>query len=59
MVIIDLSQLWFIDNKFGVSVRLQQCLLAPSKKLPSFAFQGVEPPPEEDEEVDIDVDDLN
>lgn len=58
MVIIDLSQLWFIDNKFGVSVRLQQCLLAPSKKLPSFAFQGVEPPPEEEEE-DIDVDDLN
>lgn len=59
MVIIDLSQIWFIDNKFGVSVRLQQCLLAPSKKLPSFAFQGVESPPEEDEEADIDVDDLN
>ena len=42
MTIIDVNQIWFIDNKFGVSVRLQQVLLAPSKKLPSFAFQDVE-----------------
>ena len=42
MTIIDLNQIWFIDNKFGISVRLQQVLLEPSKKLPAFAFQGVQ-----------------
>ena len=40
--IIDISQIWFIDNKFGVTVRLQQVLFEPTKQLPSFAFQGVE-----------------
>lgn len=50
MAIIDINQIWFIDNKFGVTVRLQQCLLEPSKKLPAFAFQGVGEPEEEDEE---------
>jgi hypothetical protein len=49
MAIIDINQIWFIDNKFGVTVRLQQCLLEPSKKLPAFAFQGVEEPEEEEE----------
>jgi len=52
MAIIDINQIWFIDNKFGVTVRLQQCLLEPSKKLPAFAFQGVEAETEEDEEVE-------
>jgi len=49
--IVEFNSIWFIDNKFGVSARLKQCLFEPSKKLPSFAFQGVE---EEvaDEEVD-------
>jgi len=50
MTIVDLSQIWFIDNKFGVSMRLQQVLLEPSKKLPSFAFQLTDE--EEQEEVD-------
>jgi hypothetical protein len=50
MAIIDINQIWFIDNKFGVTVRLQQCLLEPSKKLPAFAFQGVEADNEEGEE---------
>jgi hypothetical protein len=48
--IIDINQIWFIDNKFGVSMRLQQVLLEPSKKLPSFAFQLTGE--EEQEEVD-------
>ena len=48
LAIIDINQVWFIDNKFGVSVRLQQVLLEPSKRLPAFAFRGVEPPQEED-----------
>ena len=25
--IVDINQVWFIDNKFGVSIRLHQCLL--------------------------------
>jgi hypothetical protein len=57
MAIIDINQIWFIDNKFGVTVRLQQCLLEPSKKLPSFAFQGITSDvEEEEEEVEVDVD---
>jgi len=47
--IVEINQIWFIDNKFGVSIRLQQCLLEPSKKLPRFAFKNVEEPPVEDE----------
>ena len=41
--IIDLNQIWFIDNKFGISVRLLQVLLEPSKRLPAFAFQLAPP----------------
>lgn len=51
MCIIDVNQIWFIDNKFGVSLRLQQVLLEPSKKLPAFAFQGITTD-EADDEVD-------
>jgi hypothetical protein len=49
LTIVDINQIWFIDNKFGISIRLQQALLEPSKKLPAFAFLGVE---DECEEVD-------
>jgi len=41
MCIVDFNQIWFIDNKFGVSVRVSQVLCERSQKLPSFAFQGV------------------
>ena len=66
VAIIDLNQIWFIDNKFGVTIRLQQVLLEQSEKLPSFAFQGLDLPdlevdveaseeePEIEEDVDID-----
>lgn len=50
--IIDLNQIWFIDNKFGVTIRLQQTLIEQSAKLPSFAFQGLDLPDEEEDEVD-------
>lgn len=40
--IVDFNQIWFIDNKFGVSVRLQQVLFSPTAKLSGFAFSGVE-----------------
>ena len=55
MAIVDVSSIWFIDNKFGVTVRLQQALLEQSTKLPSFAFQGLELP--EEEEVDVEEED--
>jgi len=59
MTIVDINQIWFIDNKFGVSARLQQVLLEPSKKLPAFAFQGVATEPagaatEDEDECDFD-----
>ena len=56
MAIVDLSSIWFIDNKFGVTIRLQQTLLEQSSKLPSFAFQGVDLPEagEVDEDIEID-----
>ena len=52
VAIIDLNQIWFIDNKFGCTIRLQQVLLEQSEKLPSFAFQGLDLP-EADVEVDV------
>ena len=57
MAIIDISQIWFIDNKFGVSVRLSQVLLEPSKKLPSFAFKGIETDSSSQEE-DVEYEDV-
>jgi len=60
MCIVDINQIWFIDNKFGISARLQQVLLEPSKKLPTFAFQDVDPVnpqnEEEYEEEEVEVD---
>jgi hypothetical protein len=56
MAIVDLNQIWFIDNKFGVTIRLQQTLLEQSAKLPSFAFQGVDLP-EDDVDVDVEEED--
>ena len=55
--IVDLNQIWFIDNKFGVTIRLQQTLIEQSAKLPSFAFQGLDLPDEEDEVDEIEEED--
>jgi hypothetical protein len=67
--IVEFNSIWFIDNKFGVSVRLQQVLFAPTTKLSGFAFSGIETakarsagdseeaidvPEEEEEEVEDD-----
>ena len=52
MPIIDLNQIWFIDNKFGVTIRLQQVLFEQSVNLPSFAFQGLDLPDEVEDEVE-------
>src|SRR6056300_101804 len=60
LAIIDLNQIWFIDNKFGVTIRLQQVLLEQSAKLPSFAFQGIDLPEDEiDEDVEDEIEDVD
>jgi len=67
MAIVDLNQIWFIDNKFGVTIRLQQALFEESTKLPSFAFQGVTFPgaaaateeEDDDDELEVDVDEYH
>jgi hypothetical protein len=56
MCIAEINQIWFIDNKFGVSVRLSQVLCGESTKLPSFAFQGLDK--EQDDTFDDIMDDL-
>lgn len=36
--IIDLNQVWIIDNKFGLSLRLKQVLMLPTTELTGCAF---------------------
>jgi hypothetical protein len=48
--IIDINQIWFIDNKFGVSIRLQQVMKTAPTNLKGFAFHV------EHEEIDVPVD---
>lgn len=50
MTIIDINQIWFIDNKFGVSMRFQQGIVEESQKLPSFAFQGLDDVGDDDDD---------
>ena len=38
MAIVEISSIWFVDGKFGVSLRLQQVMVEPSAKLPAFAI---------------------
>jgi len=48
MCIVELNQIHFINDKFGVTIKLLQVLLQPSKNLPKFAFDL---PPSEDTEM--------
>jgi len=41
MAIVDLNQIWFIDNKFGVTIRLQQTLIEHSAKLPHLPSKAL------------------
>tara|TARA_B100000073_G_scaffold109281_1_gene88076 strand:+ start:414 stop:1112 length:699 start_codon:yes stop_codon:yes gene_type:complete len=60
MAIVDLNQIWFIDNKFGVTIRLQQALFEQSAKLPSFAFQGVNLPDDDfHDEVEDEIEEVD
>jgi len=46
--IVRISSIWFVDNKFGVGIKLEQCLIKESDRLPAFAFREDE---EEEEEL--------
>ena len=59
MPIIDLNQIWFIDNKFGVTIRLQQVLFEQSVNLPSFAFQGLDLHDEVEDEVEDEIEEVD
>ena len=47
--IVEFTQIWFIDTKFGVTVKLNQMRTSPSNKLEDYAFLD-EPKTEEPEE---------
>lgn len=52
--IIELSQIYFINGKFGVSMRLNQAKLSPSNKLAGYAFVDLAKSDTGDEdEIDI------
>ena len=44
--LVEIGMIWFIDNKFGPSVRLSQAMITPQAKLDGCAFQ------DEDEDED-------
>jgi hypothetical protein len=46
--IVDINQVWIVDNKFGVTVRLSQIMAFPVNTLPDCAFS--DEPTEEDVE---------
>lgn len=41
--IIDFNQIWCVDNKFGVSVRLLQALMMSPSNFSGFAFKDTDP----------------
>lgn len=60
ITIIEVNQVWCVDNKFGISVRLMQVLFAPKSQLKGFSFVGVDdvlgaadPAPASEDDVDV------
>lgn len=51
--IVSISSIWFVDNRFGVGIRLEQCLIKESDKLPAFAFRDQDDEVEDEEEEEI------
>ena len=47
--LVEIAMIWFIDNKFGPSVRLSQAMITPQAKLDGCAFQS------DDEEDDFET----
>ena len=46
--IVDFNQVWVVDNKFGVSVRLKQVMMMPNTELSGCAFSGGDDDDEDD-----------
>jgi hypothetical protein len=40
--IVDINQVWIIDNKFGMTVRLVQTVMLPTNELKGFAFKHID-----------------
>lgn len=52
--IVDFNQIWVVDNKFGITVRLLQALLFPTNQLKGCVFDDfVEEVVDEEEDADI------
>ncbi|NBS68006.1 hypothetical protein EBT31_03710 [bacterium] len=54
--IVELNQIWFIDSKFGVSVRLQQVMKLPRANLNEFAFAVEKDESVASDEIDAPID---
>ncbi len=54
--IFEIASIWFIDNKFGVSIRLQQAMTKVVEKLPPCAFIGMSDD-EDDESDELELED--
>ena len=55
MSIVEFGSVYIIDGKFGVTMKLSQAMFAPSTRLNTFAFRGVEEDTIEDECFDEEV----
>lgn len=55
--IIELNQIWFINGKFGISLRLNQAKLSASNKLKGYAFVDSSAPNSVADEDELDVPD--
>ena len=53
--IVEISQVWIINNKCGVSMRLAQAKLHPTDKLTEYAFREDDEDDEEDVEATDDI----
>ncbi len=55
--IVDFNQIWVVDNKFGITVRLLQALLFPTSQLKGCAFNDfvADVVNDEDEEEDVEI----
>ena len=49
--LVEIAMIWFIDNKFGPSVRLSQAMITPEAKLDGCAFGADEDEDEDDFET--------
>jgi hypothetical protein len=52
--IVDVNQIWIVDNKFGITIRLKQLLALPSMNMNECAFSNVEG--DDDDEIENVVD---